>query len=234
MRPVILIPSRLESTRLPNKALLPIGGIPMVVRVMQQAMQCQEIVDVFVCTDNQLIANEVERAGGKVIMTASHHINGTTRIAEAKAKLPPYDLYIDIQGDEPFINPSHISAVIACHKQYRPDIVLPLLKFSEPKPSNVKVVTDINGRVLYLSRSNIPFHYNSSPPYNKHLSIISFSPDALDRFARLPISPLEAIEGVELLRAIEHGMYIQTTILNGDSFSIDTQEDYERALRIVG
>lgn len=230
MRSVVLIPSRLDSTRLPGKALLKIGNIPMVARVMMQASKCRDIDDVFVCTDSYEIANTVKAHGGKVIMTSSQHENGTTRIAEAKLNLPNYDLYIDVQGDEPFINPDHISKVIQCHKEYQPDIVLPLLRFSESKPSNVKVVTDIRGRALYLSRSNIPFHFKSTTPYNKHLSIISFSPSALDRFAALPMSPLEAVEGIELLRAIENGMYIQTVILNGDSFSIDTKEDYKKAL----
>lgn len=230
MHSVILIPSRLESTRLPGKALLPIGNIPMIVRVMKQAQQCSDVADIFICTDNQLIADEVEKAGGKTIMTSSHHLNGTTRIAEAKTKLPPYDLYIDIQGDEPFINPSHISAVIECHKKHQPDIVLPLLHVLESKSSNVKVVTDTKGRVLYLSRADIPFHYKEKSFYKKHLSIISFSPDALDKFASLPMSPLESIEGIELLRAVENGMYIQTTLLDGDSFSIDTHEDYQKAL----
>lgn len=232
MQTVVLIPSRLDSTRLPGKALLEIGGIPMVVRVMIQSSKCQDINDVYVCTDSIEIADVVVAHGGKVIMTSSNHENGTMRIAEAKLNLPSYDLYIDVQGDEPFINPHHISKVIECHKQYRPDIVLPLLQFSESKSSHVKVVADIQGRALYLSRANIPFHFKSTAAYYKHLSIISFSPAALDKFSTLPMSPLEAVEGIELLRAIENGMHVQTTILTGDSFSIDTAEDYEKALKM--
>lgn len=230
MRSVVLIPSRLGSTRLPGKALLKIGEIPMIARVMMQAAKCPGLADVFVCTDSKEIAAVVGEYGGKYIMTSEHHQNGTTRIAEAKSNLPKYDLYIDVQGDEPFINPMHISAVIECHQKYQPDIVLPLLPFFESKPSNVKVVTDLTGRALYLSRADIPFQFNTKSGYSKHLSIISFSPSALDKYAAMPMSPLESIEGIELLRAIENGMYIQTTKLIGDSFSIDTIEDYERAL----
>lgn len=230
MRSVVLIPSRLNSVRLPGKALLEIGGIPMVARVMLQSLKCPDVDDVFVCTDSLEIAKVVKHYGGMCIMTSENHQNGTTRIAEAKSKLPKYDLYIDVQGDEPFINPEHISEVIGCHKKYNPDIVLPLLPFSDSKPSNVKVVTDLGGRVLYLSRADIPFQYNNKIMFNKHLSIISFSPAALDRFASLPKSPLEEIEGIELLRAVENGMYIQTIKLEGDSFSVDTMQDYENAL----
>jgi len=230
MRSVVLIPSRLNSVRLPGKALLKIGGVPMVARVMIQASKCIDVDDVYVCTDSDEIASVIKAHGGKVVMTSANHENGTTRIAEAKLKLPNYDLYIDVQGDEPFINPDHISSVINCHKRYQPDIVLPLLKTHESKPSTVKVVTDIRGRALYLSRSEIPFHFKASTPYNKHLSIVSFSPSALEKFANFPVAPLESVEGIELLRAIENGLYIHTTVLTGDSFSIDTQEDYEKAL----
>ena len=233
MQIVILIPSRLNSKRLPGKALLDIGGIPMVARVMLQATKCIDVDDVYVCTDNIEIADVVKSHGGKIIMTQSTHENGTTRIAEAKKYIPNYDLYIDVQGDEPFINPEHISSVIKCYLEYKPDIVLPLLPFEDSKISNVKVVTDLNGRALYLSRSDIPYNYSSKCFYNKHLSIIAFSPEALDRFASLPASPLEKIEGVELLRAIENGMYVQTTKLIGDSFSIDTPEDYELAQKTI-
>ena len=233
MRSVILIPSRLNSTRLPGKALLDIGGLPMVVRVFKQAEKCMDVAEVYVCTDNNDISKVVQSYGGKVIMTSSNHENGTTRIAEAKTFLPKYDLYIDVQGDEPFINPAHITEVIRCHEQYKPDIVLPVLSINETKNSDVKVVTDISGRVLYLSRSSIPFHHHRKSEYLKHLSIISFSPNAIDKYASLPMSSLESVEGVELLRAVENGMHIQTVKLVGDSFSIDTKVDYERALKRV-
>lgn len=234
MKAVVLIPSRLNSTRLPGKALLDIGGLPMVVRVFKQAEKCMDIADVYVCTDSDEISKVVKSFGGKVIMTSRNHQNGTTRIAEAKSFLPSYDLYVDVQGDEPFINPEHITEVIKCHVSYKPDIVLPVLSINETKDSDVKVVTDISGRVLYLSRSKIPFHYVRNSEYLKHLSIISFSPNALDKYASLPMSNLESIEGVELLRAVENGMHIQTVKLVGDSFSIDTKLDYERALIRVG
>jgi len=231
MKVVVLIPSRLNSSRLPGKALLEIGSVPMVARVMLQAKKCKEVDEVYVCTDSSKIAEVAEKYGGKSIITSSSHENGTTRIAEAKKKLPPYDIYIDVQGDEPFIDPSHISSVIDCFKKYKPDIVLPLIHLKEPSSSVVKVVKDLNGRALYLSRAEIPYKFNNQDcSFLKHLSIIAFKPEALDRFAKLEISPLEKVEGVELLRALENGMYIQTLLLSGDSFSVDTQEDYDKAI----
>ncbi len=233
MRSVILIPARLNSTRLPGKALLEIGGIPMVVRVMLQAKKCPDVKDVFVCTDSNEIAECVEKFSGKIIMTSQLHQNGTTRIAEAKAKLPNYDLYIDIQGDEPFINPKHISLVIECYKKYLPDIVLPLLPSKDSSISTVKVVRDVKGLAMYMSRANIPFNFSKERDYFfKHLSIIAFSPSALNRFASLPISALEQIEGIELLRALENQMQIQTLLVDGESFSIDTPADYEKAKKL--
>lgn len=233
MRSVVLIPSRLDSSRLPGKALLEIGGIPMIVRVMTQASMCANVEDVYVCTDSVEIADVIRRHDGKVVMTSSNHMNGTTRIAEAKSSLPHYDFYIDVQGDEPFINPEHISAVIGCYESSEADIILPLLPFTESSPSNVKVVKDLCGRVLYMSRAEIPFQYGAKSLFNKHLSIIGFNPDALDSYANFPASPLELIEGIELLRALEHGMHIQTIELSGDSFSIDTAQDYNRAQKRV-
>ena len=131
MRSVVLIPSRLDSTRLPGKALLKIGGIPMVARVMLEASKCRDVDDVYVCTDSDEIAKVVKAHGGRVILTSTHHENGTTRIAEAKLNLPEYDLYIDVQGDEPFINPEHISKVIQCHKEYQQAVTLNMSDFFE-------------------------------------------------------------------------------------------------------
>jgi 3-deoxy-manno-octulosonate cytidylyltransferase (CMP-KDO synthetase) len=227
MKVIGLIPSRLESSRLPNKALLDIEGLPMIVHVLKRTQLSKQLDDVFVCTDNKLIADTVEKYGGSVIYTSSSHINGTERIAEAARGLTG-NLFVDIQGDEPLINPNHIDDVVNYHKaNLQFEIILPTMPLLDFNNHHiVKVVKGANSQVVYLSRSAIPFNSNE---YLKHLSIISFTPDSLWKFATLPASRNEMIEKVELLRAIDNGMTIGTFNLIGDSFSVDVWEDYERA-----
>jgi 3-deoxy-manno-octulosonate cytidylyltransferase (CMP-KDO synthetase) len=166
-------------------------------------------------------------------MTSSHHLNGTERIAEGYLRQKtPFDLIVDIQGDEPLISPYHIDQVIKFHKKNMDaDIVLPTLKIKLPdNPNIIKVVSNKKKEVLYLSRSKIPFEFKSkSNFYFKHLSIISFTPQALLKFANSKQTFLEKIEDIELLRALEIGLKIKTLNLEGDSFSVDVLEDYYRA-----
>ena len=226
-----LIPSRLNSTRLPSKALLPIHGLPLIVHTLKRSQLAKSLSDVYVCTDSDEIAKAVLDHGGKVIMTSSKHTNGTDRIAEAAQQLQA-DYFVDIQGDEPLINPDHIDEVVAEHVLNPEwDILLPSLPISHPESLHVvKVVHDVSMRVMFLSRSVIPQPFRHRPAYYlKHLSIISFLPEALRRFSTLPLGELEVIEGIELLRALEHGMVIGTTLLDGNSFSVDVEEDYARA-----
>lgn len=231
MRIVGLIPSRLNSTRLPSKALLPIHGLPLVVHTLKRSQLAKSLSDVYVCTDSDEIAQAVLDHSGKVIMTSPKHTNGTERIAEAALQLRA-DYFIDIQGDEPLINPDHIDAAVAAHVRHPEwDILLPSLPISHPESLHiVKVVHDTSMRVMFLSRSVIPQPFRHRPAYYlKHLSIISFLPDALRRFSSLPPSDLEITEGIELLRALEHGLVIGTTLLDGNSFSVDVEEDYVQA-----
>ena len=231
MRVIGLIPSRLNSTRLANKALLSIQGLPLVVHTLKRSQLTKSLADVYVCTDSDEIAQAVKHHGGKVIMTSSKHTNGTERIAEAAQQIDA-DYFVDIQGDEPLINPDHIDAVVAEHVRHPEwDILLPSLPISDPESAHVvKVVHDASMRVMFLSRSVVPNPFRLRPSYYlKHLSIISFIPDALQRFSTLPPGDLEVIEGVELMRALEHGLIIGTTLLNGNSFSVDVEEDYVRA-----
>jgi len=227
MKVIGLIPSRLESSRLPNKALLDIEGLPMIVHVLKRTQLSKQLDEVYVCTDSKLIADSVEKHGGAVIYTSPSHINGTERIAEAASSLTG-DLFVDVQGDEPLIDPSHIDAVVNYHKKnLQFEIILPtipLLDFNNPHI--VKVVKGMNSQVVYLSRALVPFNSNE---YLKHLSIISFTPEGLWKFATLPASHNEIIERVELLRAIDYGMTIGTFNLTGDCFSVDVWEDYTRA-----
>ena len=131
---VVLIPSRLNSRRLPSKPLIDINGLPLIIRVAKQVSLSKKVKDFYVCTDSKEIFDVVESYNYKAILTSNNHINGTTRIAEAYEKLNKnYDYIVDVQGDEPFINPSHIDKVIEYHKNCNADIILPHLEFDVKK-----------------------------------------------------------------------------------------------------
>ena len=232
MSAVGLIPSRLGSTRLPAKALLVIDGLPLVIHTMKRAQLAKSLDEVYVCTDSEKIASEVKRYGGKYIMTRVDHCNGTERIAEAAENLKA-DLFIDIQGDEPLLNPDHVDSVITEHQNHPEwDILLPSLPIDKPETQHIcKVVHDINFRILYLSRGVIPLPFKNRPDfYLKHLSIISFKPESLQKYSKLEPSSLELAESIELLRAIENGMVVGTILLKGDSFSVDIKQDFDKAI----
>tara|TARA_B100001027_G_scaffold211346_1_gene179437 strand:+ start:381 stop:1133 length:753 start_codon:yes stop_codon:yes gene_type:complete len=228
-----LIPTRLNSTRLPQKSLMLINSIPLVVHTYKRALLSKKLDDVYICCDDKKIANAAKKFGAKYIMTSKHHNNGTERIYEAYNKLKKdYELIIDIQGDEPLISPHHIDEVINYHlKNPRSDIILPTLRVSSKNNTNiVKVVKNKLQEVMYLSRGNIPFEFKESTKYVfKHLSIISFTPFALEKFALNDKTKLEKIEDIELLRALEIGLKIKSLNLSGDSFSVDILEDFEKA-----
>ncbi len=233
MKTVGLIPSRLNSSRLPQKPLLEIEGIPLVIHTYRRAKLSKNLDDVFICCDDKKIINVAKKFKAKAILTSSHHKNGTERIYEAFLKnKKSYDLIIDIQGDEPLISPYHIDRLIDFHKKNKNiDIVLPhLLVKNLNNPNLVKIVSDNKSNVLYLSRAQIPFEFRSNiKKVKKHLSIISFVPSALSSYARSKKTSLEKIEDVELLRALEIGLKIKTLKMNGDSFSVDVIEDLKKA-----
>jgi 3-deoxy-manno-octulosonate cytidylyltransferase (CMP-KDO synthetase) len=198
---------------------------------MKRAKLAKSLDEVYVCTDSEEIADVVHSHGGKSIITKSEHTNGTERIAEAAASLEA-DFFISIQGDEPLVDPNHIESVIAEHiKHPEWDIIIPSLPIARPEdPHIVKVVHDINYRIIFLSRAVIPQPFNHRPSFFlKHLSVTSFKPEALQRYASLKPSPLQISESVELLRALENGMVLGTVLLDGDSISVDIREDYVRA-----
>jgi len=230
-----LIPTRLNSRRLPAKALLPINNLPLVMHVYKRTMLSKKIDDVFICCDDKKIFNAVKKHGAKVMMTSRHHPNGTDRICEAFKKIKnneKYNLVVDVQGDEPLVSPNHIDKVVEYHeKNMGVDIILPNLKVKSTNNTNiVKLVTNKKNEVVYISRANVPYEFKSKVKYlKKHLSVVSFKPKSLISFGKSKISELEKIEDVELLRAIDIGLKIKTINLKGDSFSIDIFEDYKKA-----
>ena len=235
MKIIGLIPCRLKSTRLPSKALLMVDGLPVIVHTLKRAQLAKSLDEVYVCTDAEEIASVVHSHGGKVILTRPDHINGTERIAEA-AKSLEADYFVDVQGDEPLVDPKHIDIVVSEHPKHPEwDILLPSLPITHPEnPHVVKIVHDTNYRVMLVSRSIIPQPFRHRPSFFlKHLSIISFKSESLQKFASLKPSPLELSESIELLRALENGMVIGTILLEGDSFSVDVKEDYTRAKELM-
>ncbi len=229
-----LIPSRLNSKRLKKKPLLEIENLPIIVHTFKRANLSKKLDKLIVCTDSKLIQNIVKKNGGNALLTSKKHKNGTERINEVSKKIKA-SLIIDIQGDEPLLDPKHIDKVIEFHKNNPHfDIVLPTLKFKNPDQKNVvKVVADRFNRVLYLSRSIIPYKFKKKPKYyNKHLSIISFKPKALKKYCMCKESYLEKIEGIELLRALENNLSIGTFSIKSNTFSVDIKEDYLKAIEV--
>ena len=229
-----LIPTRIGSTRLPSKPLLEINKIPLIIHTYKRAKLSKKLDKLIVCSDSREIQKRVVEHGGECVLTSKKHNNGTERIYEAYKKIKKkYDLIIDIQGDEPLINPVHIDNVIEFHKKNKSiDIILPHIKIKYGDNHNiVKLLTDIKDNVIYLSRTKLPLEFKQiNKSYKKHLSIISFKPDALKRFHSSKRTPLEKSEDIELLRALEIGLKMKTLPLKGDSFSIDIFDDYKKAI----
>jgi 3-deoxy-manno-octulosonate cytidylyltransferase (CMP-KDO synthetase) len=228
-----LIPTRLNSRRLPAKALLPINNLPLVMHVYKRAKLSKKVDDVYICCDDKKIFKVAKKYGAKVILTSKHHSNGTDRICEAYKKInKKYKFVVDIQGDEPLISPLHIDKVINFHeKNLNVDIILPNLKIPAVNNTNiVKIVSDKNKNVLYISRANIPYEFKKKVKYfKKHLSIVSFRPESLIKFGKSSQTDIEKSEDIELCRALEIGLKIKTIDLKGDSFSVDIFEDYNKA-----
>lgn len=231
-----LIPSRLNSTRLKEKPLLNIDGLPIIIHSYKRAKLSNILDDVIVCTDHYKIYDLVKRFGGKVSMTSKKHKNGTERIYEV-AKKKKAELIIDIQGDEPLVSPESIDRVIKFHKKNKNfDIVVPCVELKQDINSKnlVKVIFSNKGKVVYFSRSATPFNYhNKNIKYHKVLSVVSFKPAALKKYNNLRMGRVEKIEGIELLRAIENNMKIGTFIIKTDSFSVDVNEDLQKAMDLM-
>ena len=226
-----LIPVRLKSQRLFQKPLLKLSDYPLFVHVYKRAKLSTLLDDVIVCCDDEKIFKVAKNYNVKCVLTSKNHRNGTERIYEGYLKnKKKYDFIIDIQGDEPLLNPRHIDQVIKFHiKNANADIILPSLKIKSIKDNKsiVKIVKNNKDQVIYLSRSAVPFYYKKKNFFlEKHLSIISFKPESLKTYIKNDMSYLEQIEGIELLRALEIGLKIKSFNLLGDSFSVDVKPDY--------
>ena len=235
IKSVGLIPVRLNSNRLFRKAILEIDNMPMVIHTYKRAMLSKKLSEVYICTDSNEIIAICKKHKCKFIKTGKAN-TGTDRISKAMNNLKKnYDLYIDIQGDEPLVDPKHIDKVIDWHtKNLSYDIVVPSLKSKNIDTPHIVKIVKSKKKVLYFSRSLVPNPFKKNNKfYYKHLSVISFKPDCLKKFKTLPESPLEKIEGIELMRALENNMLIGTFNLEGASFSVDTKDDFLKAIKFM-
>jgi 3-deoxy-manno-octulosonate cytidylyltransferase (CMP-KDO synthetase) len=233
---IALIPARLESTRLPGKPMLDICGLPMVVHVALRTKLSRRIHRAVVCTDSTEILLRCADYGIEVCLTAGHHLNGTERIAEAAATLGlgDEDIIVDVQGDEPFVEPACIEEVADFLSATGYRCVVPHQMSAEYGNTNRVKMVAAGDRVICFSRSDIPCAFATEPrALKKHLSIVGFRLPALRAFAASSPTPLEEIERVELMRLIELGEPIGTFLQRGTSLAVDTPEDYRLACLLM-
>jgi 3-deoxy-manno-octulosonate cytidylyltransferase (CMP-KDO synthetase) len=226
-RTIAIIPARLQSSRLPNKPLVDICGMPMIVHVFKRCLLAETLDDVYVATDSNEIREVVISNGGKVIMTSSKHKTGTDRIAEASKTLSA-EYIVNIQGDEPLVNPEHIDKVVmVLHNN--PDINVGILvnKFSkENSISDIKVVLNKYNDVMYFSRSDIPSNARSRHSLMlKAYHVIPFRKEFLLKYAEMERGVLEQVEYNEYLRILEAGYSIRAVKVKSNAISVDYDED---------
>lgn len=234
MKVAIIIPARFSSTRLPEKALADLGGKPLICWVYDACKKVSNADQVIVATDHQRIKDAVEQRNGAAIMTSDAHRSGTDRCAEVGGSLD-VDLVLNVQGDEPFINPEYLEQLIEYMKS-DPSIQIATL-FHELKsetdlkdPSKVKLTKTKSKRILYFSRSVIPFQRNQSKiTYFKHIGIYGFRKSALMDITKLEPTMLEETESLEQLRWLENDFEIYGMEVPDASLGIDTPEDLEKA-----
>jgi len=233
---IAVIPARYGSSRLPGKALAEVGGVPMVVRVWRQAVQARSLTHTLVATDDERIARVVREAGGVAEMTSDAHPSGTDRIAEIARRIPA-DIYLNVQGDLPFIAPDDLDALAA---PIIADASIPMGTLATPivddeewrNPNVVKVVCDARGDALYFSRSPMPFwrdHTGVPKSALRHIGVYAYRRDFLLEFAAWPPGRLEQIEKLEQLRALERGYRISVVRSVAPSLEVDTPDDLRRA-----
>ena len=234
MKIACIIPSRYASTRLPGKPLRMIAGQTLIHRVYNRAILAKSPDIVVVATDYRAIAEEVEGFGGRVVMTAVNHPTGTDRLAEVAEQLADYDIIVNVQGDEPFIDPDVIDRLAKMLTEHENlDMVTaaaPLKKEEYQDASAVKVVVNQMGEALYFSRALIPYPREgfAMPPL-KHIGVYAYRRSFLLTYAKTEQTPLEKTESLEQLRALETGHKIGVIRIETEDIGIDTEEDLKKA-----
>lgn len=243
MNVVGIIPARYESSRFSGKPLVIIRNKPMIQRVYEQAKKADQLDEVIVATDDSRIEKTVKSFGGKVMITKSIHTSGTERCAEVLQKLKDsgdiFDVIINIQGDEPFIDPKQINLVASAFKEKNVQIATLSKRINDEKelfdPNVVKVISDITGNAIYFSRQTIPYirgqkadDWKQLSTHFKHIGIYGYQAIILEEIVTLKQSALEVAESLEQLRWIENGYTIKVKETDIESFGVDVPEDLSK------
>jgi len=228
-----VIPARFASSRFPGKVLVPISSKPMLQHVYERASQARYLTSTIIATDDERVYAAARKFGAPVRMTRTDHVSGTDRVAEV-ASAENAEIVVNIQGDEPLIDPDAIDAAIL-PVEHDPEVVMATLKkeIEDPReiddPNVVKVVTDRSGDAIYFSRCPIPFARDPQHVrYFKHIGLYVYRREFLLEYSRLPVGPLERTERLEQLRALENGYKIRVAETEYESLGVDTPEDLER------
>ena len=236
-----IIPARYASTRFPGKPLVDIAGKSMIQRVYEQAKKCIHLSEVLVATDDSRIFDHVHQFGGKAVMTSPEHQSGTDRCAEVALKHPEYNVIINIQGDEPYIDPEQITKLISCFNDTNTQIATLIKKvLTEQELHNTnspKVIINKHSEAIYFSRSPLP-HIRGQEPQNwlqhftyfKHIGIYGYRSDILQQITKLPVSSLEKAESLEQLRWVENGYKIKVAETEIETIAIDTPDDLKKLI----
>ncbi len=246
MKFIAIIPARYASTRFPGKPLADMGGKPMIQRVYEQVKRA--VHDVWVATDDSRIFETVKAFGGKAVMTSTDHRSGTDRIQEAYSKIgEDFDVVINVQGDEPFIQPEQIESLKECFDSKDVELATLVKPFKKEdgfdvlfNPNSPKVVINKKSEAIYFSRSIVPYirdaHHTEwldKHTFYKHIGMYAYRVDVLKEITQLPQSSLEKAESLEQLRWIENGYRIRVGYTDVETIGIDTPEDMERAIKLL-
>ncbi|MFQ9317041.1 3-deoxy-manno-octulosonate cytidylyltransferase [uncultured Dysgonomonas sp.] len=246
MKFIAIIPARYASTRFPGKPLADMGGKPMIQRVYEQVKRA--VHDVWVATDDSRIFEAVQSFGGKAVMTSTDHRSGTDRIQEAYSKIgEDFDVVINVQGDEPFIQPEQIESLKECFDSKGVELATLVKPFKKEdgfdvlfNPNSPKVVINKKSEAIYFSRSIVPYirdvHHTEwldKHTFYKHIGMYAYRADVLKEITQLPQSSLEKAESLEQLRWIENGYRIRVGYTDVETIGIDTPEDMERAIKLL-
>jgi len=239
MKIIGIIPARFESSRFPGKPLINLLGKPMIEHVYNRCKKADRLADVVVATDDERILKAVQKFGGKVVMTSTVHESGTERCAEALSKInSSADCIINIQGDEPLIDPKQINQLADMLQNRSATIATLARKIIDERDWNahqvVKVVVNKNNEALYFSRSLIPFaRTNRTVTPLQHVGIYGYHVSTLREIVDLPQSVLEQCEGLEQLRWLDHGYKIHVGLTHGETHAIDTPDDVDNVIKLM-
>jgi len=238
MKITACIPARLNSSRLPNKVLHKLDNKPMIQWVYERTQKAEGIDDVVILTDHQKVYNEAEKFGANVMMTSPDHQSGTDRLAEAATSYDDTDVFVNIQGDQPFVEPQMIEQLIKPYlggtNPQMSTLACPLLDNELKDPNAVKVAVNKKNLAMFFTRSEIPYPRvrQKGLPVYKHIGLYAYTREALLNFSELEPSTLEKSEGLEQLRALEQGYSIYVANYSTSTIEINTLDDLETALKL--